>query len=83
MPGKIPLSLACGDYEITRPLQEGSVAPDGLALTILTAMDSSTRHWRFLRAQAFDIAELSSSSSMCRRAESAGVQDLTRPCRRS
>jgi 4,5-dihydroxyphthalate decarboxylase len=62
MPSKIPLSLACGDYGITRPLQEGSVAPDGVDLTILTAMDSTTRHWRFLRARAFDIAELSSSS---------------------
>jgi 4,5-dihydroxyphthalate decarboxylase len=62
MPSKIPLSLACGDYEITRPLMEGSVEPDGTDLTILTAMDSTTRHWRFLRKGAFDIAELSSSS---------------------
>jgi 4,5-dihydroxyphthalate decarboxylase len=59
---KIPLSLACGDYEITRPLQDGRVEPDGIDLTILTAMDSTTRHWRFLRKGAFDAAELSSSS---------------------
>jgi 4,5-dihydroxyphthalate decarboxylase len=62
MPTKIPLTLACGDYEITRALQEGDVEPDGIDLTILTAMDSSTRHWRFLRNSAFDVAELSSSS---------------------
>jgi 4,5-dihydroxyphthalate decarboxylase len=62
MPKKISLSLACGDYETTRPLQEGTVAPDGVDLTILTAMDSTTRHWRFLRTGAFDISELSSSS---------------------
>jgi 4,5-dihydroxyphthalate decarboxylase len=62
MPKKIPLSLACGDYEITRPLQEGTVEPDGVDLTILTSMDSTTRHWRFLRTNAFDISELSSSS---------------------
>jgi 4,5-dihydroxyphthalate decarboxylase len=62
MPTKIPLTLACGDYEITRALREGGVEPDGIDLTILTAMDSSTRHWRFLRTPAFDIAELSSSS---------------------
>ena len=62
MPSKIPLSLACGNYEITRPLQDGSVEPDGVELTILTAVDSTTRHWRFLRKNAFDAAELSCSS---------------------
>jgi 4,5-dihydroxyphthalate decarboxylase len=58
----IPLTLACGDYEITRPLKEGRVQPDGIDLTILTAMDSTTRHWRFLRGQEFDMAEVSCSS---------------------
>jgi 4,5-dihydroxyphthalate decarboxylase len=62
MPRKIPLTLACGDYEITRAIKEGDVEPDGIELTVLTAMDSSTRHWRFLRTNAFDVAELSSSS---------------------
>jgi 4,5-dihydroxyphthalate decarboxylase len=58
----IPLTLACGDYEIIRPLKEGKVVPDGIDLTILTAMDSTTRHWRFLRGQEFDMAEVSCSS---------------------
>ena len=62
MPKNIPLTLACGDYEIIRPLKEGKVVPDGIDLTILTAMDSTTRHWRFLRGQEFDIAEVSGSS---------------------
>lgn len=62
MSKNIPLTLACGDYEIIRPLKEGKVVPDGIDLTILTAMDSTTRHWRFLRGQEFDIAEVSSSS---------------------
>src|SRR5262249_27724297 len=53
---------ACGDYEIVRPLKEGLVQPDGIELTILTAMDSTTRHWRFLRKNEFDVAEVSSSS---------------------
>ena len=44
MPKNIPLTLACGDYEIIRTLKEGKVAPDGIDLTILTAMDSTTRH---------------------------------------
>jgi 4,5-dihydroxyphthalate decarboxylase len=59
---RIPLTLACGDYEIIRPLKEGTVKPDGIDLTILTAMDSTTRHWRFLRGQEFDCAEVSCSS---------------------
>jgi len=62
MPKNVPLTLACGDYEIIRPLREGKVAPDGIDLTILTAMDSTTRHWRFLRGQEFDMAEISASS---------------------
>ena len=31
-----PLTLACGDYEIVRPLREGKVQADGIDLTILT-----------------------------------------------
>jgi 4,5-dihydroxyphthalate decarboxylase len=62
MTKKIPLTLACGDYEIIRPLKEGTVSPDGIDLTILTTMDSTTRHWRFLRNREFDMAETSASS---------------------
>ncbi len=58
----IALTLACGDYEITRPLMEGTVKPDGIDLTVLTDMDSTTRHWRFLRNREFDMAETSASS---------------------
>ena len=39
MPKNIPITLACGDYEITRPLLDGTVEPDGIDLTILTEMD--------------------------------------------
>lgn len=59
---KLQLTLACGDYEIVRPLKEGIVQPEGIELTILTGMDSSSRHWRFLRNNEFDVAEVSSSS---------------------
>lgn len=44
---KLKLTLAMGDYEITRALKEGTVQPDGIELNVLTAMDSTTRHWRF------------------------------------
>jgi 4,5-dihydroxyphthalate decarboxylase len=63
----IPLTLACGDYEIIRPLKEGTVKPDGIDLTLLTKMDSTTRHWRFLRNQEFDAAEVSCSSYLVAR----------------
>jgi 4,5-dihydroxyphthalate decarboxylase len=59
---RIPLVLACGDYEITRALREGAVKPDGIDLTVLTAMDSTTRHWRYLRGGEFDVGEVSCSS---------------------
>ena len=62
MTKKIPLTLACGDYEIVRALKEGHVQPDGVELTVVTAMDSATRHWRFLRNHEFDAAEVSASS---------------------
>ena len=67
MTQKLKLTLACGDYEIVRALKEGVVQPDGIELNILTRMDSSTRHWRFLRNREFDIAELSSSSYLLAR----------------
>jgi 4,5-dihydroxyphthalate decarboxylase len=62
MTAKLSLTLACGDYEIIRPLKEGAVAPDGISLNILTASDSATRHWRFLRNAEYDVAECSASS---------------------
>jgi 4,5-dihydroxyphthalate decarboxylase len=67
MPAKLNLTLACGDYELVRPLLKGDVEIDGVDLTILTDMDSATRHWRFLNKDAFDIAELSVSSYLAAR----------------
>ena len=58
---KLKLTLAIGDYEIVRALKEGAVEPDGIELNVLTDMDSTTRHWRFLRNQDFDVAECSCS----------------------
>ena len=60
MSARLPLTLACGDYEIVRALKDGTVKPDGIELTVLTQMDSNTRHHRFLKDREFDVAELSS-----------------------
>ncbi len=67
MTKKLQLTLACGDYEIIRPLKEGIVKPDGIELNILTGSDSATRHWRFLRNQEYDVAECSASSYLLAR----------------
>src|SRR5690349_16593281 len=67
MPTKLNLTLACGDYELVRPLLKDDVEIDGADLTILSNMDSATRHWRFLNKDAFDIAELSVSSYLAAR----------------
>jgi len=67
MPKKLALTLACGDYDIVRPLLKGKVEVDGVDLTILTDMDSATRHWRFLNGGEFDVAELSGSSYLAAR----------------
>ena len=76
MPSDIKLTLACGDYEIVRPIKEGIVKPDGIELTLLTKMDSSTRHWRFLRNGEFDVAELSSSSYLIAKDQGMPIESL-------
>ena len=67
MSKKVPITLACGDYEIVRALMDGTVKPDGIDLTVVTEMDSTSRHWRFLRNREFDMAEVSCSSYMLAR----------------
>jgi 4,5-dihydroxyphthalate decarboxylase len=76
VPKKIPLTLACGDYEIVRALKEGAVEPDGIELTLLTDMDSTTRHWRFLRNRDFDVAETSASSYIVARDQGMSLAAL-------
>jgi 4,5-dihydroxyphthalate decarboxylase len=62
MSKKVHLTLACGDYEIVRALSDGSVAADGIELTVLTDMTSDVRHWRMIVGREFDVAELSMSN---------------------
>jgi len=73
---KIPLTLACGDYEIIRALKEGEVEPDGIDLTVMTEMDSTTRHWRFIRNRDFDMAETSASSYVVAKDQGQAVTAL-------
>ena len=54
---KLKLTVACGDYEITRALTDGSVTVDGVDLVMLTDMGSRERHWRMARKNEFDVCE--------------------------
>ncbi|WP_214110839.1 hypothetical protein [Acrocarpospora catenulata] len=58
---RLRLTLACGDYDRTRALEEGSVRPDGIELTYLRLPVEET-FFRMMRHQEFEIAELSLSS---------------------
>jgi len=58
---KVQLTLACGDYELTRALADGTVEPEGIELVVLH-MGSPERHWRMIRFEEFDVCELSLSS---------------------
>jgi 4,5-dihydroxyphthalate decarboxylase len=70
---KVSLTLACGDYDITRPLVDGAVAPQGVDLVTMT-YPSPQRHWRMLKHDEFDICEMSLGSYVAKR--SRGEDDL-------
>jgi 4,5-dihydroxyphthalate decarboxylase len=57
----VPLTLACGDYDRTRPLIDGTVRPLGIDLTCLP-MTIEEIFFRMARFREFDAAELSLSS---------------------
>jgi 4,5-dihydroxyphthalate decarboxylase len=58
---RLPLTLACWDYDRTRALSDGRVRPDGIDLTCLDLPVEET-FFRMLRHHEFDIAEMSLSS---------------------
>jgi ABC-type nitrate/sulfonate/bicarbonate transport system substrate-binding protein len=58
---RLRLTLACGDYDRTRALQEGTIRPDGIELTYLRLPVEET-FFRMMRHQEFEVAEMSLSS---------------------
>jgi 4,5-dihydroxyphthalate decarboxylase len=58
---KIQLTLACGAYDLTRGLIDGSIAPQGIELVPLT-MSSPERHFRMTHGPEFDVCEFSMAS---------------------
>jgi 4,5-dihydroxyphthalate decarboxylase len=58
---KLNITLACWDYDRTRPLAEGLIQPDGISLNYLSLPVEET-FFRMLRYREFEAAEMSLSS---------------------
>src|SRR3954470_1985681 len=58
---KLPLTLACWDYDRTRPLIDGRVQPEGIDLNVLVFRPYETFP-RMLERQEFQVSELSLAS---------------------
>lgn len=52
------LTLACEDYDRTRPIKDGVVKPEGIELNYLT-MSVEEIFWRMMKYEEFDVSELS------------------------
>jgi 4,5-dihydroxyphthalate decarboxylase len=58
---KLRLTLACGPYDRTQALAEGSIAPEGIELVYI-ALQPAEIFWRMLQYRDFDVAEMSLSN---------------------
>jgi hypothetical protein len=58
---KLKLTLACGNYDRTRALIEGSIQPEGIELNFLP-LGPGEIFWRMLNNQEFDVSEMSLST---------------------
>ncbi|GAB4079110.1 ABC transporter substrate-binding protein [Modestobacter muralis] len=58
---RLNLTFACGDYDRTRALEEGTVRPEGIDLTYLRLPVEET-FFRMMRYREFEVAEMSLSS---------------------
>ena len=69
------LTLACGDYDRTRPLAAGDVRPAGVELTVL-ALEVEEIFFRMVQFAEFDASELSFGSYLVSlaRAEAEGAE---------
>jgi ABC-type nitrate/sulfonate/bicarbonate transport system substrate-binding protein len=55
------LTFACGDYDRTRALEDGTIRPSGIELNVLRLPVEET-FFRMMRHEEFDVAEMSFSS---------------------
>jgi 4,5-dihydroxyphthalate decarboxylase len=54
----IQLTLACEDYDRTRPIKDRRIKPEGIELNYL-AMSVEEIFWRMMKYEEFDVSELS------------------------
>jgi len=55
------LTLACGPYDRTQALRDGSIRPEGIELTYVSLQPAEI-FWRMLQYKEFDISEMSLSN---------------------
>ena len=59
--GNLRLTLACGPYDRTQALRDGTIQPEGIELTYLNLQPAEI-FWRMLQFREFDISEMSLSN---------------------
>ena len=60
---KLYLTVACGEYDRTQPLQTGAVEAEGIRLNYIP-LQSEEIFWRMGHHQEFDASEMSLSNHM-------------------
>src|SRR5207244_4570058 len=58
---RLRLTLACGPYDRTHALADGSIRPDGIDLNYVTLQPAEI-FWRMLQYREFDASEMSLSN---------------------
>jgi 4,5-dihydroxyphthalate decarboxylase len=58
----LTLDLGCGDYDIIRPLKDGTVRAEGMKINFITINRPPEVHWRMGMHHEFDAAEMSFGS---------------------
>lgn len=66
--GRLHLDFACGAYDRTRALEDGTVQPEGIDLTYIPIDPPEEVFWRMLMHREFDAAEMSLGSYVAGRA---------------
>ena len=63
---KLSLTVACGDYDRTKPLQDGSVEPEGIKLNYIP-MQSEEIFWRMGQGLRLRVSTSPAGNSMSRK----------------
>jgi len=58
----LEIDLGCGDYDIVRPLRDGTVRAEGMEINFVTLNKPPEVHWRMGIHSEFDAAEMSFGS---------------------